>query len=81
MPDSLAEFKGMKFPVIIEKGEDGYYVVECQLFDGCLSQGKTIEEALVNIKEVIEMCLEEEESRERARKFKLQEVEFLTVTV
>lgn len=75
------EFKNMNFPVVVEKGEDGYYVVECYLFEGCLTQGKTIAEALSNIKEVIEMCLEEEDSRDRARKFKLQEIEFLTVTV
>ena len=64
------EFKNMKFPVIVEKGEDGYYVVRCTVFHGCLSQGKTIDEALANIKEVIEMCLEEEESQELAREYK-----------
>ncbi len=81
MIDTLTEFKGMKFPVILEKGEDGYYFVQCHLFEGCFTQGKTIEEALNNIREVIEMCLEEEESRVRARKFKSEDIEFRTVSV
>jgi len=47
------------FPVIIEVDEDGVYIVSCPLFKGCHSYGNTIEEAIQNIKEVIEMCLEE----------------------
>ncbi len=46
--------------MIVEIDEDGYYIVSCPLFKGCHTYGKTIEEALENIKEVIEMCLEEE---------------------
>ena len=51
----------MRFPVIIERDEDGYYIVSCPLFKGCYTYGETIEEALENLKEVIEMCLEEAE--------------------
>lgn len=51
--------KKFNFPVIIEKDEDGYYIVSCPLFKGCHSYGKTVDEALKNIKEVIELCLEE----------------------
>jgi len=40
--------------VVIYPGEDGYWVVECPSLPGCISQGKTKEEALVNIKEAIE---------------------------
>ena len=47
------------FPIIVEMDEDGYYIVSCPIFKGCHGYGKTIEEALENIKEVIEMCLEE----------------------
>ena len=55
----------MKFKVIIREGEDGWYVVECPSLPGCISQGKTVEEALENIKEAIELYLEpEEEIRE-----------------
>ena len=47
----------MKFPVTIHLGEDGYYVSECPVIPGCLSQGKTEKEALENIKEAIELCV------------------------
>lgn len=39
--------------VIIYPGEDGYWVAECASLPGCISQGKTKEEALANIKEAI----------------------------
>ncbi|NOZ06675.1 MAG: type II toxin-antitoxin system HicB family antitoxin [Chloroflexi bacterium] len=40
--------------VLIYPGEDDYWVAECPGLPGCISQGKTREEALVNIKEAIE---------------------------
>jgi len=40
--------------VIIYPGEDGYYISECPSLPGCISQGKTKEEAIQNIKEAIE---------------------------
>ena len=49
------------YPVIIEQEGDGY-VSSCPVFQGCYSQGNSIEEALVNIKEAIELCLDDEES-------------------
>ena len=39
--------------VIIFRGEDGYWVVECPSLPGCVSQGQTKEEAIANIKEAI----------------------------
>ncbi len=39
--------------VIIYAGEDGYWVAECPSLPGCISQGKTREEAATNIKEAI----------------------------
>lgn len=48
----------MEFTVIIEKDEDGYYVAEVPDIKGCYTQGKTLEEVLKNIREVIELCLE-----------------------
>ena len=39
--------------VIIYSGEDGYFVAECPSLPGCISQGKTREEAVANIKEAI----------------------------
>lgn len=44
--------EGMR-QVIIYPGEDGYWVAECPSLPGCISQGKTKEEAIANIKEAI----------------------------
>ncbi len=51
--------KKLRLPVIIEVDEDGYYIVSCPLFKGCHSYGETVDEALENIREVIDLCLEE----------------------
>ncbi len=40
--------------VIVYPGEDGYWVAECPSLPGCISQGKTREETLINIKEAIQ---------------------------
>ena len=47
----------MRFKVIISNGEDGWLVVECPSLPGCVSQGRTVEEALENIKDAIQGCL------------------------
>lgn len=54
----------MKLHVIIEQDEAGYYVAEVPALPGCLSQGKTREEAISNIKEAIEGWLEVMESKQ-----------------
>ncbi len=48
----------MKLHVIIEKDEAGYYAAEVPALPGCLSQGRTYDEALANIKEAIELHIE-----------------------
>ena len=48
----------MKLPVVLIPGEDGWIVAECPLIPGCISQGKDHDEALANIREAIELCLE-----------------------
>jgi len=48
----------MRYKVVISEGEDGWYVVECPSILGCVSQGKTVEEALENIKDAIQGCLD-----------------------
>ncbi|NMC04325.1 MAG: type II toxin-antitoxin system HicB family antitoxin [Candidatus Lokiarchaeota archaeon] len=40
--------------VMIYPGEDGYWIAECPSLPGCVSQGKTKNEAIINIKEAIE---------------------------
>lgn len=48
----------MKLTVTIDRDEDGTWVVECPSIPGCVSQGNTKEEALANIREAIELCIE-----------------------
>ncbi len=48
----------MKFTVTVDRDEDGIWVAECPSIPGCVSQGKTKDEALENIKEAIKLCLE-----------------------
>ncbi len=64
----------MKLHVIIEKDEAGYYVAEVPALPGCLSQGKTYEEAITNIKEAIEGWLEVMESKHSVAPSRLVEV-------
>ncbi len=70
----------MKFKVVIEKGEDGYYVVTVPSLPGCISQGKTKEEALRNIREAIELYLDVLQEKELERTGKV-EVEVAEMTV
>ncbi len=44
----------LRFRVLIEQDEDGIFVAECRNLPGCISQGKTREEALHNIRDAIE---------------------------
>jgi predicted RNase H-like HicB family nuclease len=53
----------MELRVIIEQDENGYFVAEVPALPGCLSQGKTHEQAIANIREAIEGWLEVMESR------------------
>ena len=64
----------MKVNVVIEKDEAGYYVAEVPALPGCLSQGKTYEEAITNIKEAIEGWLEVMESKQSIDPSRLVEV-------
>jgi len=48
----------MKFLVTLDRDEDGIWVVECPSIPGCVSQGKTKDEALANMREAIALCLE-----------------------
>ena len=50
----------MNLKVIVERGEDGYFVTHVPSLKSCWSQGKTREEALENIREAIVLYLEPE---------------------
>ena len=67
----------IKLPVLLTPGEDGYIVARIPVITGCISQGKTREEALANIREAALLCLEgkDEEGWELPRHFTLEQVE------
>ena len=48
----------MKFNVTIDRDEDGVWIVECPAIPGCVSQGRTRDEAIENIKDAIQQCLQ-----------------------
>jgi predicted RNase H-like HicB family nuclease len=48
----------MQRNVLIYPGEDGYFVAEVPSLPGCISQGKTRDEAITNIRDAIEVYIE-----------------------
>jgi predicted RNase H-like HicB family nuclease len=72
---------GAQVPVFIEKDEDGFYVVECPLFEGCYSQGRTVDEALRNIREVIQLVMEEKKNRDLLETYHPTELSLHTITL
>lgn len=48
----------MVLPVLLRPGEDGSVVASCPVLPGCVSQGRTKEEAVANIREAIALYLE-----------------------
>jgi len=73
--------RGTQVPVFIEKDEDGFYVVECPLFEGCYSQGRSVDEALKNIREVINLIVEEKKNRDILRAYHPRELSLHTITL
>jgi predicted RNase H-like HicB family nuclease len=47
----------MRFAVTIDRDEAGVWVIECPAIPGCVSQGKTKDEAMKNIEDAIKLCL------------------------
>lgn len=66
--------KNKEYYVVIEKDEDGLYVGEVPQLKACYSQGETIDELMRNIREVIEMCLEEIEEESATEFVGIQKV-------
>ncbi len=58
-----------EFYVLIEKDEDGLFVGEVPSLKACYSQGRTIDELLQNMREVIELCLEDQNESESTLEF------------
>ena len=48
----------MKFNITLDRDEDGMWVAEGPSIPGCVSQGRTKDEALSNVQEAIALCLE-----------------------
>ena len=48
----------MRFTITLTQDEDGVFIAECPAIPGCVSQGRTREEAETNIREAIKACLE-----------------------
>ena len=69
--------KTIHAPIIIETDEDGVFIVTCPLFKGCHSYGKTIEEALARIKEVIQLCMEDSQPEQLNTFVGFREVEIV----
>ncbi len=67
----------LHLPVIIEIDEDGYFIVSCPSFKGCHSYGETIDEALENIREVIDICIKETEVKELNKFVGFRELEVI----
>ncbi|MFB2936642.1 type II toxin-antitoxin system HicB family antitoxin [Aerosakkonemataceae cyanobacterium BLCC-F154] len=66
--------KNREFYVVIERDEDGIYIGEVPQLKACYSQGETIDELMQNIREVIEMCLEELEEESTTEFIGVQKV-------
>ena len=65
----------MKFIVTIDRDEDGAWVAECPSIPGCVSQGKSKDEALENVREAIGQCLEVRSERGMPLTVETREVE------
>ncbi len=48
----------MQYTILIKKAPDGLYIASCPLIPEAQAQGKTDEECIANIKEVLQLCLE-----------------------
>ena len=76
-----SQLKNARFPLFIEKDEDGLFIVECPLFEGCYTQGSNLDEALKNIREVLHLLLEEKINRDAMKSYRPREMSLHTITL
>ncbi len=67
----------MKFLVSLERDEDEVWVVECPSIPGCVSQGTTKDEAMVNVADAIRACLEVRSERGMPLTIETRQIEVL----
>ncbi len=65
----------MRFLTVLDRDEDGVWIVECPSIPGCISQGSTRDEAVANIREAITACLEVRAERGMPLTVETQQVE------
>lgn len=58
-----------EYTVIIEQDESGYYVAEVPEIKSCYTQAKSLDELMKRIREVMQLCLEEESPRPKGTRF------------
>lgn len=74
--------KIQNYKVIIERGEDGYFVAQVPALPGCVTQAKTYEKLRARVREAIELCLEvaaADKRYNRKQKFLLHQPTFIGV--
>jgi predicted RNase H-like HicB family nuclease len=70
----------VKFSVVVERDEDGYYIVSVPALPGCHTQARTLDELTSRVREAIELYLETEGSKAEG-KIELVGVQFIEVPV
>ena len=73
--------QNIQLPLFVEKDEDGFYAIECPIFEGCYTQGKTLDEALKNIREVISMILTDKDNKKILKSYSPKELSIHTITI
>ncbi len=63
-----------EFLVVIERDEDGMYIGEVPQLQACYSQGQTLDELIENIREVVELCLEEKQEESLSEFISIQRI-------
>jgi predicted RNase H-like HicB family nuclease len=66
MKKAVHKSKVFEFPVVVEEGEKGWFFAYAPSLQGAYTQAKSLEGAFVNIKEVIELILEDKKMRKEA---------------
>jgi predicted RNase H-like HicB family nuclease len=70
----------MKFSVLVEKDEDGYYIASVSGLPGCHTQARTLDELTGRVKEAIELYLETQ-GAETEDKVELVGIQFVEVPI